>query len=150
MKLRSAERERMESFSLKGGANIGAINATWPMATLEVSDRSLVLKVRLVGEYRFPREDVVSLEPHGFVPVIGKGIRIVHCNPEYSGKIVFWSTEKPELLLQRIRDAGFAASAPPERAADEANRQKNIRVAPVLLLIALSMLVSALFAALGS
>ena len=73
------------------------------MATLEVSEQSLLLKVKIVGSYEFGREDVVSLEPHGFIPVIGKGIRIVHCKPDYSSKIIFFSTEKPELLLARIR-----------------------------------------------
>jgi hypothetical protein len=138
------------SFSLKGGANIGAVNATWTMATFEVSDSSLVLRVKLVGTYEFGREDVVSLEPHGFVPVIGKGIRIAHCKPEYPSKIIFWSTEKPELLLQRIREAGFTASAPAERAAEAVRQGKGFRLGPILLLVALMTLLPALISALST
>lgn len=137
-------------FSLQGGASIGAINASWPMATLEVSERSLVLRVKIVGTYEFTCEDVVSLEPHGFVPVIGKGVRIVHCKPDYSSKIIFWSTEKPELLLQRIREAGFTASAPSERAAEAARRGKGLRLRPILLLVALMTLLPALISALST
>jgi hypothetical protein len=134
------------SFSLQGGANIGAVNATWPMATLEVSDTSLLLKVKLVGTYEFRREDVVSLEPHGFVPVIGKGVRIVHRKPDYSSKVIFWATEKPELLIQRIREAGFVPGAPAGSVAE--GRSSGVR--PVLLVLAVMSVLSALFAALGS
>jgi len=100
-------------FPVTGGARIGWVNASWPLAKLSASPVSLELSVRLLGDYSFAPAQVVALEPYGVVPRIGRGIRIVHAHPEHPTKIVFWVLGgQPEALVARIREAGFVPSCP--------------------------------------
>jgi hypothetical protein len=88
------------------------VNASWPLATLNVSRESMDLKVAMMGEYSFTPGQVVNLEPCGVLPVIGKGVRIHHNVPEYPKKIIFWCVGNPEKLLDRIKGTGFLPVAP--------------------------------------
>jgi hypothetical protein len=57
------------SFNRAGGARIGWINASWPLAELSVTPRSLVIRVWPLGTYTFTPEQIVRVEPYGSIPV---------------------------------------------------------------------------------
>ena len=96
------------SICVRGGLRVGWLHASWPLARLVASERSLSVSARLLGSYEFTPDQVVALEPHGGVPVVGRGIRVVHSRPDYPRRIVFWHGGHPERLVARIqREAGF-------------------------------------------
>jgi hypothetical protein len=104
------------SFNRAGGARIGWINASWPLAELSVTPRSLVIRVWPLGTYTFTPEQIVRVEPYGSIPVIYRGIRVVHTRPDYRSGIIFWCVRNPARLIERIRQAGFVPAAPPPTA----------------------------------
>jgi hypothetical protein len=96
------------SISVRGGLRVGWLHASWPLATLTASEDRLSVSALLVGGYDFTPDQVIALEPHGNVPVIGRGIRLRHSRPDYPRRIVFWCSGSPEQLVARIqRDVGF-------------------------------------------
>jgi hypothetical protein len=102
-----------EPFGATGGARIGWLNASWPMARLSAKAGELSLKVSLIGSYVFTPGQVVALEPHGSIPLFGWGIRIVHTNPDYPERIVFSCLGSRDNVLHEIRMAGFRPQATP-------------------------------------
>ena len=104
-----------------GGARIGWINVSWPLAELSVTPRSLVIRAWLLGTYRFTPEQIVRLEPYGSIPVIYRGIRIVHAHPDYPSGFIFWCLWNPARLIERIRQAGFVPAAPPTAPVNRGN-----------------------------
>ena len=105
-----------EAFKSTGGAQIGWVSASWPLAQLSVTPRSLVIRTWLLGTYAFTPEQIVRLEPYGSIPVIYRGIRVVHSNPDYPARIIFWCFRNPERLIEQIRRVGFIPAAPPPTA----------------------------------
>ena len=101
------------AFTSTGGARIGWINVSWPLAELSVTPRSLVIRAWLLGTYTFTPEQIVRLEPYGSIPVIYRGIRVVHSHPDYPSGFIFWCLRNPARLIERIRQAGFVPAAPP-------------------------------------
>lgn len=99
---------------MRGGARIGWVNATGPLAKLSVSAQQLSISGFLLGDYKFSPDQVVALEPHGFIPVLGTGIRIVHTVSNYPQKIVFWCSKSPKQLIEQIISLGFRPSASAE------------------------------------
>ena len=97
--------------SVIGGARIGIVNATWPLARLAAT--ATELKVTSVFDtYDFRPSDVVSLERYGSIPFLGNGIRIAYARPDYPAKVVFWCLGNPDKLLARILETGFSPIAP--------------------------------------
>jgi len=94
-----------------GGARIGWVNATWPFAALTATRDSLTLNATLVGRYSFTPDQVVSIERHTVIPVLGWGIRINHNVPKYPKKTVFWCFGSPNMLISRIEEVGFIPQA---------------------------------------
>lgn len=92
---------------LMGGARVGWINASWPFASLNVTPSKIALN-SLLGKYEFRPEDVTSFEATGTLPLIGRGIKINHNNTDYPEKMIFWTTKKPENLIDDIRTLGFS------------------------------------------
>ena len=101
-----------DEFTVRGGAQIGRVNATWPFGILRVSARSLTISGPLSRSYTFAPEQVVALEPCGWIPILQRGVRIVHSNPRYPSRIVFIGFQSPERLIERIRQAQFIPAAP--------------------------------------
>jgi hypothetical protein len=100
-----------DGFTARGGAQIGRINASWPFGTLSVSRRSLTISGPLSRSYIFTPEQVVALEPCGWIPILQRGVRIVHANPRYPARIIFVGFQSPERLIERIRAAQFIPAA---------------------------------------
>lgn len=94
--------------SWRGGARIGFMNATWPFAALKLTPERLVLEVVLLGTYVFAPDQVTSVEPYGWLPLAGKGVRIGHCVQGYPEKIVFWYLcINPQHIVDRIKELGY-------------------------------------------
>lgn len=132
----------MESFTMTGGARIGFANATWPFAKLRVDKNTLELKVQLLGNYVFGREDVISIEPFGLIPVIGRGIRINHRVGNYNKKIIFWTMGNAEAVIERIRATGFlnTGQAPVAEVHEEIRRKQAtggfpLKTAPLMAVV---------------
>lgn len=96
---------------LTGGALIGFVNATWPFAKLTASSSTLRLRC-MWDNYDFQPDEVVSLEPYGWIPVLRNGVRLGHARQDYPSKIVFWCSGNPEEVINQVREAGFRPSAP--------------------------------------
>jgi hypothetical protein len=101
-----------EPFEATGGARVGWTNATWPFARLTATSTSLRVAIRVLGDYSFTPDTVVSITRFTTIPVLGWGIRIQHCVPDYPAAFIFWCLGSPDALLQGIRDAGFLPQAP--------------------------------------
>jgi len=52
---------RAEAFTVRGGAQIGWINASWPFGMLSVSPRSLTISSPFSRSYVFEPEQVVTI-----------------------------------------------------------------------------------------
>jgi hypothetical protein len=95
-------------FTKCGGANIGWVNASWPLAKLSASAENLTVTVRILGTYKFTPDQVLSIERYGLIPFLAWGIRLRHNVLDYPKRIIFLSSgSPPEILLSGIRDAGF-------------------------------------------
>jgi len=55
---------QMNQFQLTGGARIGMLHASWPFATLTVTNERLDLNASLIGTYSFTADQLFH-EPYG-------------------------------------------------------------------------------------
>ena len=81
------------TFTQTGGARISSFNATWPFATIEVTDSEL----RLRGFWKcwtFPKNQITRLSEHRS---FSTGLRIQHGIESYTPFIVFWTFGYGEL-----------------------------------------------------
>src|SRR5262249_21192441 len=101
------------SMSVRGGLRVGWLHASWPLARLTASERRLSVSTLLLGGYDFTPDQMIALEPHGNVPVIGRGIRLRHSRPDYPRRIVSWCAESPQQLLGRIQRGAGSVPRPP-------------------------------------
>lgn len=95
------------TFKVTGGARVGWINASWPLAQLSATPDKLSISIRLLGTYSFAPDQVSSIERYVMIPVLGWGIRIQHCNVDCPKRVVFWCLGNPDSILQGIQDSGF-------------------------------------------
>ena len=93
-----------------GGARIGWMNVTWPFAELWTAPERLTITAQFLGKYAFTPEQVCAVEPYVMVPILGWGIRVQHCVPDYPQRIIFWSLVSPNRVLRGIRASGFIPS----------------------------------------
>jgi hypothetical protein len=94
-------------FNKTGGARIGWMNASWPLARLSATQDKLTVKALVLGEYTFTPEQVSAVERYVVIPVLGWGIRVQHCVPDYPQQIIFWSLGSPDDVIAGIQNAGF-------------------------------------------
>jgi hypothetical protein len=94
-------------FAVTGGAQIGWVNASWPLARLSATSDRLAITVRILGSYSFTPEQVSAVERYALMPFLAWGVRIRHQVPDYPRRIIFWCFNDPTTVLQGIRDAGF-------------------------------------------
>lgn len=89
------------------------LNASWPFARLTARSGTLEISVRLSGgDHLFTPDTVVSITRHTVIPILGWGVQIQHCHPEYPARFIFWSFGNPDALLAGIRESGFIPRAP--------------------------------------
>ena len=97
----------MDPLKMTGGARIGMANATWPFATLTVTKDRLDLNASIIGNYSFTKDDIISIEPYYLIPIIGQGIKINHKIPKYKDKVIFWTFNNPNDVINEIKQTGF-------------------------------------------
>lgn len=100
-----------QSFKITGGARIGWLNATWPLAQLSITRDRLTIKVGLLGTYSFSSAQVISVERYVRIPVLGWGIQIRHAVAEYPERVIFWCLGNPDTILSKISATGFVPTA---------------------------------------
>lgn len=93
-------------FSIRGGARIGWVNASWPFATLTLSRGRLTLSS--LGRYEFEPAQVVSIERYGSIPFLASGLRINHNRADYPEKVIFWCMGSRDRILEQITRSGFS------------------------------------------
>ena len=98
------------TYSVTGGARIGLVNYTWPLAKLIATADRLTVSTTMfglfgMGTYSFTRDQVISIERYGWIPLVGEGIRITHSIADYPQKIVFWC--RPSSVIGRLTAVGF-------------------------------------------
>jgi hypothetical protein len=97
-----------QPFTITGGAQIGWVNASWPLARLSATSDRLTITARVLGNYSFTPQQVSAVERYVLVPFLAWGVRILHQVPDYPRRIIFWCFCEPKVVLQGVRDAGFA------------------------------------------
>ena len=118
---------------IRGGARIGWVNASWPLARLSASAAELSVSGLLIGSYAFAPGDVARLEPYGSIPLFARGVRIVHRRTDYPATVVFWSFRNAERIVEDIRLAGFV---PANSSATVAERRgMPFRWIPVIMFV---------------
>lgn len=98
----------MNELKKTGGARIGAVNATWPFATLTVTPEKLTINATILGNYVFKPSDIISIEPYS--RFLSQGIKINHKVASYKELIVFWSFGDSNELIKRIEQTGFLSN----------------------------------------
>ena len=100
-----------QTFEQTGGVRVGqglfaAFNASWPFASLLVSDSALTLSC-FGKQWVFPKESVSRLSKYsGF---FSSGLRIEHKVPDYNPFIVFW-TFRFRSLADELLQRGYTVS----------------------------------------
>ncbi|QEC78833.1 hypothetical protein [Mucilaginibacter ginsenosidivorax] len=92
-------------FKQTGGAKYASLRATWPFATLTVTQNQLSLNLSLYTLH-FRPADVVSIEPYSDNFSSG-GILINHIVPNYKTPVVFKPTGDAHETMAQIGKTGF-------------------------------------------
>jgi hypothetical protein len=100
-----------QQYTITGGARVGWMNASWPLAKLSVSPDKLTITIVLLGVYSFAPSEVFAIERYVMIPVLGWGVRIHHCKVDCPKRVIFWCLGNPRGVLQGIRDTGFLPNA---------------------------------------
>lgn len=92
---------------ITGGARIGMAKASWPFATLKVTNEKLVLNATIIGNLVFQPSDIIEIVPYSQIPILGKGIKIHHNVETYKETVIFWSSRDPNSIIAEIEASGF-------------------------------------------
>lgn len=117
----------MNKITITGGARVGLFSATWPFAKLTISQNKLELDVTLLGKFVFSADDIISIEPQIYIPVLWQGIQIHHRVNSYNSQILFWTLSNPKKLVNKIEQEGLLYSPSPI----SENHRNRIRQAQV-------------------
>jgi hypothetical protein len=104
-----------EMLSLKGGARVGWLRATWPFAKLTVQKEKIELNVGLLGKYSFSQEQIIAIEKYTVLPKVSLGIQFFHTRPEYPKMIMFQCSDNLDSIINKIGEIGFLPSADPSK-----------------------------------
>lgn len=115
----------MNELKVTGGAHIGRRKATYPFASLKVTPDKLVLKVSMIGTFRFSADDIISIETIETTLGLGSGLRIIHNVEGYNAHIQFYSTRSTELLLDEISYLGFTPEGVAGQKASDNTQKKR-------------------------
>ncbi|MFT4176492.1 MAG: hypothetical protein QM627_07530 [Luteolibacter sp.] len=102
------------SYSVRGGARIGWVNYSWPLASLDVDASRLTISTTFLGlfetgNYSFRSDQITRIQKFRWLPVFGEGIRIRHTVTGYPKKILFWC--RSSAVLPGIAATGFPTTA---------------------------------------
>jgi len=95
----------MNTFEETGGVRIGGFKATWPFATLKVSEFKLELNASIRGNFVFKRSDIIAITPN--TSILGSSIRITHRVEKYNKDIFFTFLGNAEERMEEIIQTGF-------------------------------------------
>jgi hypothetical protein len=84
------------TFSQIGGARIGFINATWPLAQLSADRDAIAL--RCLFKFTFPRQKIARLSRYRLF--FSTGLQIEHTVPRYPRFMVFWAFSFKRLKVE--------------------------------------------------
>jgi hypothetical protein len=101
----------MKIFKQRGGGQIGNFEATWPFATITVEPGRLTLSI-LTSQVSLTPEEVIAVEPIGFIPILWHGVNIHHKKNTIPVAETFYSVNR-SALLDAIKSAGFHIGKPP-------------------------------------
>lgn len=116
-----SEGEPSKTVLLLGGARVGWLRVTWPLAVLRAREDGLEL-ISALGRRRFAPEEVVAIEPVTWFPLLSWGVSIEHLRSDAPEQITFWSIRPPAGVVRAIARAGFVAkgtAAKVDRSQDE-------------------------------
>ncbi|MBS1599702.1 MAG: hypothetical protein JST75_15860 [Bacteroidetes bacterium] len=134
----------MDQLQLTGGARIGLLHASWPFSRLTVTKDRLDLSASLIGTFSFTRDQIISIEPCGVIPLLNRGIRINHTVVNYNERIIFTCGMAPEKIIEKIRESGFmdqpASAIDPQIKNDVMEQQKQGGF-PIKVPVAISVVV---------
>ncbi len=97
----------MNVLEITGGSKVGWVKESSPNAKLRVTKDHLQISAPVVGTISFTRDDIVSIEPYGFIPIFAKGIKIRHRVANYRSKVIFYTQTDPKIVVDQIRQLGF-------------------------------------------
>jgi hypothetical protein len=103
--MRNRDHIHMKCIRRRGGARIGWVSASWPLAGIEVDHGKV--QVNSLGTYVFAPNEVTAVEPVGAIPFLSQGIRIHHTKKNYPERVVFYTLSSRHSLLEAIETAGF-------------------------------------------
>jgi len=95
----------MNAFEETGGVRIGGFKATWPFATLKVSEFKFELNASIKGDFVFKHSDIISMIPH--TSILGSSIQIIHRVEKYNKEILFTFLGNAEERMTEIEHTGF-------------------------------------------
>src|SRR5882724_672079 len=132
----------MDQFQLTGGARIGMLHASWPFATLTVTNERLDLNASLIGTYSFTPDQIISIEPYGQILLGSWGIRINHTVTNYNEIVIFSAFKDPNEIIAEIKKTGFldraSSTINQEVKAEVLERQKQGRF-PIRVSVAITI-----------
>jgi hypothetical protein len=97
-----------------GGAMIGWVNVSWPLAKLRVEPEELELKAAFIGTHRFARKDVREVVQVTWLPVLAWGVRVRHVREDVPASVIFWCFGSPKRILDAVSRSGFSPTAMPD------------------------------------
>jgi hypothetical protein len=96
-----------EILTITGGARVGRANMSYPFCDLYVDKDVLKINASVLGLLVFQPKDIHSIDAISVLPFLGRGIQIFHNIPNYNERIIFWTLENPNTVLEKIKNTGF-------------------------------------------
>lgn len=94
----------MDNFiEFTGGARVGLVNSTFPMAKLKVYADKLELH-NGIKVYTFSKEDAKDLKIIKWFPIIAQGIKVNHNKQDVDGNIIFWAPFNLKKVVNGLKD----------------------------------------------